>query len=394
MGQSRATVAIDARYLSHGLVGGVHTYTANLVTSLLRVDPERAYLLVTDSKAPFEIAHLPDAVRVMQLPWSNPVSSVRNDIRIGREIEKAGADIAHFPANYGFTSRRLPALLTLHDAINLLPLPRIWRTHAKHPRTVLMMTYLHLATALAVSRDPFVVTVSEYSRTEILKYSRIAPHRVRVVPSAPERAFRQLPIDLLSDIRRRYAVKKHMLLADAIKNPSCVLRAFRSLPGEIRSQTTLLFFSRRTPSEEVQRAATRGECVVVTRPSQDELVNLYNLADLFVFPSWYEGFGLPVLEAMACGTPVIASSRGSLPEVTGKAGFVVDAEDHEEIARIATMLFRDAPMQRELQNRSLTWAARFSWEATARAMSGIYDELLDRSVSEQASVPTLVTAAR
>jgi glycosyltransferase involved in cell wall biosynthesis len=103
-------------------------------------------------------------------------------------------------------------------------------------------------------------------------------------------------------------------------------------------------------------------------------VTLYSAADVFVFPSWYEGFGLPVLEAMACGTPAIASSRGALPEVAGEPGIIVDAEDHDTIARAIVDLF-DGEQAAGLRERSLAWARRFTWERTALQMRQVYADV-------------------
>ena len=159
-----------------------------------------------------------------------------------------------------------------------------------------------------------------------------------------------------------------------------MLRSYRALPSEIQDKTSLVFFSRRAVSEPVQRSEDAGESVVFMQPDTDTLVGLYNLADVFVFPSWYEGFGLPVLEAMACGTPVIASSRGSLPEVIGDAGFVVDAEDHHAIATTISRLFMDELDHVSWQAQALNRASMFSWDKSAAQMVEIYQEVYERSL--------------
>jgi glycosyltransferase involved in cell wall biosynthesis len=151
-----------------------------------------------------------------------------------------------------------------------------------------------------------------------------------------------------------------------------VLRAYRALPERDRRATSLVFFARRPPAQSVQEAARAGECTLLLQPSQVELTQLYNLADAFIFPSWYEGFGLPVLEAMACGTPVIASSRGSLPEIVGNGGCVVDAEDHLAIARHVTDL-HDATLATAMRQRALERAAHFSWDRTALQTIALYE---------------------
>jgi glycosyltransferase involved in cell wall biosynthesis len=374
--RSNLHVAVDARYLSHGLVGGVHTYVRNLVQGFGRLDEPVRFSLWADEKAPFELTSLPESMQLWRMPWRGPASSVLNDRRIGTAMLRAGADVAHFPANYGSAPAWLPSVITIHDAINLLPLPEILRGHAKQLKTMLAMTYLHFITTSTVRRNPTVVTVSEYSRREILRHSTLAPERVHVVPSAAESCFIRFdPAEreaIQHQYQRRYQLRKRVLLADAIKNPECVLRAVQALPDSVRQSTSLVFFSRREPPEAVTSAAEANECTLIMRPEQAELVALYNLADLFVFPSWYEGFGLPALEAMSCGAPVIASTRGALPEVVGDAGVTADADDHRAFAAAIANILESPDLHADLRRRALARAAGYSWERTALQTLAVY----------------------
>ena len=108
----------------------------------------------------------------------------------------------------------------------------------------------------------------------------------------------------------------------------------------------------------------------------DDLPALYNLADLFAFPSHYEGFGLPLLEAMACGTPALASDTSSLPEIAGDAAFLVPADDHEALVAGLVHLLTDADARAELARRGPEQAARFTWDAAARRLLDVYRALV------------------
>lgn len=377
---SRLRIAIDARYLSHGLVGGVHSYVRDLIPALLRNGPEHDYVLWIDQKAPFELPELASSVSIRVLPWKNELSSIRNDLNIGKAMLKDGAQIAHFPANVGLGAVGLPTVVTLHDAINVLPLLHIIRGHPKDPRTIAMMSYLHLMTRLSMRRNPAIITVSNYSKREIAKRAGIAPDRISVVHRTQDSIFRLLPDHKLEGARSNWGFRQRVLVADAIKNPDCTLRAYRALSPELRLQTDLIFFSRRTPSDAVLQAEAAGECRLFVGLERDELVKLLNVADVLVFPSWYEGFGLPVVEAMACGTPVIASSRGSLPEVVDDGGLITGAEDHTAIAQEITRLFHDPTAYAQLRARALERSKQFSTDKEALGVLDVYGAVLGTGI--------------
>lgn len=384
-------IAFDARYLSHGLVGGVHTYTANVLRNLLALDTSNEYVLWADRKCPFELSNLPPNAELRLLPWQNGLSSARNDRLIGTAMIRAGADVAHFPANVGLAPVWLPRVITLHDAINVLPLTEIIRGHKKDLRTIAMMSYLHTQTRRSLVGDPLVLTVSEHARREILRHTALAAERVRVVYSAPEERFRRLADDEIAAFGQSLGVRMRVIAADAIKNPLAVLDAYRALPGELRSETSLVFFSRRQPESAVVASAADGESRLLLQPSSDDLVRLFNLASVFVFPSWYEGFGLPVLEAMACGAPVITSDRGSLPEVAGPAGLVVAADDRRGLNVALERVLSDPQRAETMRRAGLAWSAKFSWEATARGVLAAYDDAY--RISQRGVVPARLVAA-
>ena len=167
--------------------------------------------------------------------------------------------------------------------------------------------------------------------------------------------------------------RTHLILADGIKNPEPLIDAFAALPAAVRAATELVFFSREPAPRPAVAAALADPAVrFVPRPATEDLVELMNVATVFVFPSFYEGFGLPLVEAMSCGAPVIASSRGSIPEVLGGAGLVFDLERPGDLdARLRAVLESDS-RQRELRAKSLERSRDFSWRRTAERTLDVY----------------------
>ncbi|HEX9442286.1 MAG TPA: glycosyltransferase, partial [Roseiflexaceae bacterium] len=296
-------IGIDVRYLSHGLVGGVHTYIAHFVPALIDLATDHQIYLYADTKHPFELHDLPDHVTVRLLPWRGPLSSVKNDLFMRRQMVRDRLDVVHYPANYGFGPSGARTVITLHDAINIMPLHEIVRGHAKNPRTIAMMSYLHFFTCRSVRRADLLLTVSAHAGREIARHSAFDPRKIVPVPHAPTPDLRRIEdATVLADVRRRHGLARPFVLADALKNPAVLVRAWRRLPAELRDSREIVFFSRRPdPLPIVQEAVAAGYARLLVRPSREDLIALYSMAEVFVFPSWIEGFGIPLLEAMICG---------------------------------------------------------------------------------------------
>lgn len=373
-------IGIDIRYLSHGLVGGVHTYVRNFVPALLEQAREHEVVLYADTKRPLELPSLPAHARLRLLPYRNAASSVVNDWGLRRAMERDRIDVAHFPANYGFGPAGARTVVTLHDAINVMPWREIVRGHAKQPRTIAMMAYLHVCSTAAVRRADLLLTVSRWAADDIARYTRMPRERIVAVPHGPTPGIARVEDqDVLRDVRRRHALPQGFVLADALKNPAVLVRAWRRLPAELTGGRKIVFFSRREPPAVVHEAAARGEAIVLLRPPREDLAALYSMADAFVFPSWIEGFGIPVLEAMTCGAPVIASDRGAIPEVLGGAGLIADAEDDRAFAAHLERVLGSTVEHDRLQRQGFARAAQFSWSGTARSILDSYHQAFTNS---------------
>jgi glycosyltransferase involved in cell wall biosynthesis len=387
-------IGIDVRYLSHGIMGGVHTYIRQFVPAVIDAagrDGDREIFLYADTKRAFELDEqaLPAHVTLRKLNYRNPASSVHLDLFMRQKLAEDRIDVAHFPANYGFGPAGSRTVITLHDEINILPLREIWRGHQKSPKTLAMMTYLHAMSSAALRRASVVVTDSDYSGRRIAEVGKIDPARIHVVPPAPTPQFKRIQApSVLDDVRARHGLPARFALADALKNPAVLVRAWRLLPETLRAGRKIVFFARRlNVLPIVNEAVAAGDAVLLHRPPLEDLVALYSMADVFAFPSWIEGFGIPVLEAMVCGAPVVASDRGSIPEVAGNAALISDAEDAPALAANLSRVLSDENLAATLRARGFARAAQFTWHRTA-------DLLLDAYAVAHAGGARAMPAAR
>jgi glycosyltransferase involved in cell wall biosynthesis len=367
-------IGIDVRYLSHGLIGGVHTYVAHFVPALVDLARDHRIFLYADTKRRFELEGLPDHVTVRCLPWRSPLSSVYHDLLMWRHMARDDLDVVHYPANYGFGPPSARTVITIHDAINLLPLREIVRGHPKRARTVATMSYLHFCTRAAVRRAHLVLTDSRYAQREIAHHARIDLALIVPVPYAPPPDLRRIEeAAALDDVRRRLELARPFVLADALKNPAAALNAWGRLPDDLRRTRELVFFSRRPdPLAIVQEAVASRQARLLVRPTRQDLIALYSMAEAFVFPSWIEGFGIPILEAMTCGAPVIASDRGAIPEVAGDAALIADADDATALAGHLARVLTSPHEAHRLRARGFRRASQFSWRKTAEQILAAY----------------------
>lgn len=370
-------IGIDVRYLSHGLVGGVHTYIKHFVSELCALTSEHQLFLYADTKRPFDLSDLPAHVTLRLLPYHGAHSSVYLDhIGLRRAMARDCLDVVHYPANYGYRVPGAKNVVTLHDAINIMPLRETLFSSGSRltPRAFVMRMYLYYCSRSMLRDADMLLTVSRHAKQDILRYCGFNPDRIVAIPHAPTAEMRRIDESaILEDVRRRHGIDRSFVLADGLKNPGVLVRAWRHLPEGLRRSHRMVFFSRHPqPLPVVFEAVERDQALLLVNPPRVDLVALYSMADVFVFPSWFEGFGIPILEAMTCGAPVIVSDRGPLPEVAGDAALVMDAEDDGLLARYLERLLSDPGEAAAMRQRGFTHAAKFTWRQTAQQILESY----------------------
>lgn len=378
-------IGIDARFLTHPQPGGFKTYTEQLIRALLEVDPDNEYILYVD-RPPVADGIAPPAphatVRVVSgtapfigMPW-------REQIGLAMQARRDRIDVLHALCLTAPVNAPCPLVVTIHDTIWMFP--RRFTRQRKRGKRSLMDMYYRYVPAIAARRASAVVTVSHDARTAIVQHLGIPAHRVFVTHEAAAPIYRTHDrARTIEAVRQRFGLSEGFILAlgsaDPRKNISTLLRAYALLPERLRANHELaIVWTHPLLAESILAEARahgiEGRLRFLQHVSNDDLVALYNAAALFVFPSRYEGFGLPILEAMACGAPVVAANNSSIPEVAGDAALLVDAESPTSIARAMERVLSDAALRDELVVRGLQRAASFSWQRCARETVAVYQK--------------------
>jgi glycosyltransferase involved in cell wall biosynthesis len=363
-------VGINATFLGTR-AAGVETYVRNLIRSLAATDPETEYILYTQSSLPDSLIPETGRMRRVVVPCCRDGSRV--PFAFSRVLAHARLDVVHEQTMAPFLFGA-PIVVTVHD---------LYHEHypQDYPAGALARTRLYAH--LTLHRAAAIVTDSEFSKQDIVRCYGIPPHKVTVAHLAADPLFRPIhDARRLAAVRARYGTgERFMLFVGALKptkNLRTVIEAYVRLRRADATRHRLVLVGGRTAwlKEDIfaaARASGYGDEIVFTGyVPDDDLVALYNAADIFVSPSLFEGFGLPPLEAMACGTPVVTSNTTSLPEVVGDAALMVDPLDAEALANAMSAVLADDALRAQLSRQGLERAATFSWEATARTVLGVY----------------------
>lgn len=368
-------VGLSAHLLSLGQgyrSAGITWYIYNLLCRLPQADSGMQYTAFT-SERHFE----PPAgleVSLSQLPTHRPAARIVWEQLLQPFVaRRAAVDLIHGLAFVGPIGGVCPFVVTIHD-LSFLFYPRSFR--------VLNRLYLRLFTRLSVRRARRVIAVSESTRRDVIHTYGIAPEKVDVVHNGVDPAFRPLSADQIAAFRARHGLPERFILfvgtLEPRKNVPRLLRAYAQLPAG-RPPLVLVggkgwFYAEVFRLVEELGLTTEVRFAGYAPP--DDLPIWYNAATLFVYPSLYEGFGLPPLEALACGTPVIASTSSSLPEVMGQAGLLVDPADTSALAEALHRALTDQVWQAQMKVSGPAQASRFSWQEAARGTVRSYRRAL------------------
>ena len=372
-------IGIDAHYLQFANSPGLHQYTLRLVDGLQEIDRKNEYLLhffnwrnrEREETIKSYPVHPNFKKQICRIP-SRALSPLSKLIPISAVLGKV--DVLHGPA-----FRLLPrgcykkSVVTIHD-LKFIRHPE-WHSGGDFMKP----------TRDAVERADMIVAVSDFTRRELIDLFRISSDRIRVIHLGIGKEFTSsLPLQRIEEVKSRHGIKKRYLffvgLMEEKKNLIRLVEAFSQVRRSLPESVQLVLAGPHGPAtEKVVRTITElslgGEVLLLGAVPREDLPFLYAGAAAFAFPSLHEGFGIPPLEAMASGIPVVASNVGPLPEVIGEGGLLVDPLKTEAIADALYNVLTDDRLGEKLRQKGLERAKAFSWDKMAREMLALYETL-------------------
>ncbi len=384
-------IAFDGRSLAEPVLRGMDRYLVGLASALERRGVRVS--LLHRARQPLNEEHL-EGLRADLVPVRDVSGLHWEQVALPWAIGRGGYDLYHAPCEHGvpLMSPR-PIVMTVHsvtqhsylDLVESGRLPGTIKDYLGFSASPYSFTFPNLYWRSQVARANHILTPSQFTRDETIRFLGLQPDRVTVTPLAVPQAFTGPPTDSKERARTLEALgvtPPYLLYVGGFephKNVPGLLRTFVRV-REARPELSLVVVGSKTPPTELRQQAVRcglhpGEGPRFLANISDELVHLYDGAEAFVSLSWRESFGLPALEALSRGCPVVVSEWGAAREVVGESGILLDPRDEERAASAILALLKRSDRE-ERASRGRETAARFSWDRTADATLAVYEQLV------------------
>jgi glycosyltransferase involved in cell wall biosynthesis len=368
-------IAYDARYVNDRY-HGIGRYAFRLLQALVETATDRTFIVLR-GQAPdsrFNWDALKACSNVIVESGPAPLYWPHEQLQWPWLLHRLQADLFHSPYFVAPLLTPQPAILTVHDLI-------FERYPAYLPQ---LRPYYRLLMKTGMRRACRVIAVSQSTARDLQQFYSVPSSKISVIAEAADPALKPIAEGArLSQLRQCYGLTRPFILSVGARRPhknlGCLIRAYARLASDIYHD--LVFVGpadHRFPDEACQAA----QCLLLTDRvhflgwvPEEDLAGLYTLADVVVVPSLIEGFGLPVLEAMACGAPVLVNNAASLPEVAGDAALLVNAADEDALAQGLRRLLTEAGLRQSLSAAGLRRAAEFTWQLAARDVLAVYKEI-------------------
>lgn len=361
-------IGIDASRANRHIKSGTEWYSYYLILELAKIDQKNRYFLYTPEKLRDELANLPENFKEKILRWL--LKKLWTMARLSFEMLIAPPDLLFVPAHIIPIISPKNTLTTIHD-VGFLRLPSLYSQKE--------LKYHRFGLYQAIKKARKIITISKFTKKELIELCKIDPARIEVIYLGFSPRYRQtLDRQKTETILEKYRISRNIPYILYIgrleykKNTPRLIRAFarfkKSNP-DMKHKLVLvgsLGVGGCEVLENIKKYNLEKEVIMPGWIEERDLSYILSCASLFIFPSLYEGFGIPILEAMACGVPVCAANRASIPEVAGRAALFFDPENEEEMAKFIEKILKDLNLQKELKEKGKKRALAFSWEKCAR----------------------------
>jgi len=359
---------------------GVGQYIHALFDSATRLAPEDQFLIYCNEAN--ELNYTYDTANASTKVWGlsgapRPVRLSNEYLRFGNEVKRAEVDVLHGASNFLPMRKVCPYVVSIHDL-----------SYYVHPERCppVRRQYWYAMTRHSVKAADRIITISENSRRDIARFFPGSESKIRITALAAHSRFKPIGLDrqesLLTQYEDKLKSQPYVLYVGTLepgKNVARIVQAFDAVASKFPDHLLVLAGDKgwlyESVFDTIENAAHRNRIVYLGHVSDMEAVHLFNFADAFVFPSLYEGFGLPPLEAMQCGCPVVTSNRSSIPEVVGDAAIMVNPESVTEISTAMRRLLESKVARQEFSQAGLERARLFSWDKCAAETLAVYREV-------------------
>ena len=360
-------IGIDASRANRDIKTGTEWYSYNLILELAKIDSGNRYFLYTPEKLKGKLADLPDNFQEKILSW--PPKYLWTILRMSYEMKKNPPEQLFVPAHIiPFISPK-KTITTIHD-IGFRRSPELY--------SQLELKYHNFGLKQAIKKASEIITISEFSKKEMIELCNIDPARIKVIYLGFDGGEYRVIKDKnrLDKVREKYELPaKYILFVGRInfkKNVLNLVKAFRQISkhSELKGYKLVLVGEPETGYEEIAKEIKRqgfnNKIMELGWISLKDLVCIMNMAEIFAFPSKYEGFGIPPLEAMSCNVPVAAANSGPIPEVVGKAALLFNPDSIQDIARKLLDLVKNKKLRDSLISLGKERVKKFSWSKCAK----------------------------
>ena len=369
-------IGIDGRVLGFKQIGGARSYAYNLIANLARIDPENEYVIFHGLPQDLSFGKRNFRTKVIRVP---AYKFLKEQLVLTYEVTKEKLDIFHSPFYLPPLVRLSKTIFTILD-LNPDENPGLYQDKN-------MVAYFGKWRKRAAKETDRIITISNYVKGKVEESLLISRAKVKAIHLAHDERFRKVAKNDPKDrIRKDYHINGDFLLyvghIQPWKNVNRLIKAFSLIKKRGIKERLVLAGGKGWAAKEIEtltkELGLKGEVIITNFIPDDDLPLFYQAASAFALPSLMEGFGIPVLEAMVCGTPVVCSNATSLPEVAGDAAVFFNPLDISEMAEAIFRILTDEMLRKDLVAKGLKRSKEFSWEKTARETLEVYNEVMQR----------------